>query len=66
MRGVAHMVLKKGYIDKTSILYNALSNDFYGFMQNIYKTTTKEERQEFPTDIIYWRNRFYKEYKVNG
>ena len=66
MRGVAHMVLKKGYIDKTSILYNALSNDFYGFMQNIYKTTTKEERQEFPTDIIYWRNRFYKEYTVNG
>ena len=66
MRGVAHMVLKKGYIDKTSILYNALSNDFYGFMQNIYKTTTKEERQEFPTDIIYWRNRFYKEYSVNG
>lgn len=59
MRGVAHMVLKKGYIDKTSILYNALSNDFYGFMQNIYKTTTKEERQEFPTDIIYWRNKFY-------
>lgn len=66
MRGVAHMVLKKGYIDKTSILYNALSNDFYGFMQSIYKTTTKEERHELPTDIIYWRNRFYKEYTVNG
>lgn len=33
LRGVTHGVLKKGYIDKTSGLYNATSNYYYGWLR---------------------------------
>lgn len=66
MRGVTHTTLRKGYIDKTSALTTPLANDFYRFLKAVYVSSTKEDRDKFPKDIIYWRNRFYKEYKVNG
>ena len=33
LRGITHTVLKKGYIDKTSSLYNAISNYYYGWLR---------------------------------
>ena len=33
LRGITHGVLKKGYIDKTSGLYNATSNYYYGWLR---------------------------------
>lgn len=60
LRGVAHMTLRKGYIDKTGVLTSPEANDFYGFMKNLYTTTTPEERQALPKDIISLREMFYK------
>ena len=60
LRGVAHMTLRKGYIDKTGVLTSPEANDFYGFMKNLYTTTTPEERQSLPKDIISLRELFYK------
>lgn len=60
LRGVAHMTLRKGYIDKTGVLTSPEANDFYGFMKNLYTTTTPEERQSLPKDIISLREMFYK------
>ena len=40
MRSVAQTTLRKGYIDKTSILADALSNDFYGYLRELYRVTT--------------------------
>lgn len=60
LRGVAHMTLRKGYIDKTGVLTSAEANEFYGFMRNLYNTTTQEERQTLPKDIISLREMFYK------
>lgn len=39
MRGITYTVLKKGYLDKTSSLYNATANYYYGWI--------KEHRDEF-------------------
>lgn len=60
LRGVAHMTLRKGYIDKTGVLTSPEANDFYGFMKGLYSTTTQEERQALPKDIISLREMFYK------
>ena len=57
MRGVAAEVIRKGYIDKTSRLYNSTANYFYGFMQKLWKET--EEKESIPQDIISLRKMFY-------
>lgn len=61
MRGLTHEVLQRGYFHKTSALTTPTANDYYGFIKGIYDQTDKETRQSMPRDIIYWRDRFYKE-----
>ena len=61
MRGVTHETLQKGHYHKTSALTTPTANDYYGFIKGIYDQTDKETRQSMPRDIIYWRDRFYKE-----
>ena len=45
MRSVAQTTLRKGYIDKTSILADALSNDFYGYLKMIYSVVLDRQQQ---------------------
>ena len=61
MRWLTHEVLQRGYFHKTSALTTPTANDYYGFIKGIYDQTDKETRQSMPRDIIYWRDRFYKE-----
>lgn len=61
MRGLTHEVLQRGYFHKTSALTTPTANDYYGFIKNVFDTTDKETRQSLPRDIIYWRDKFYKE-----
>lgn len=61
MRGLTHEVLQRGYFHKTSALTTPTANDYYGFIKNVFDTTDKETRQSMPRDIIYWRDKFYKE-----
>ena len=59
MRSVAHQTLRKGYIDSTGQLYDAKSNDFYAFLQNLYNSKeTKEERESITRNIIELRDMF--------
>jgi hypothetical protein len=59
MRSVAHQTLRKGYIDSTGQLYDAKSNDFYAFLQNLYNSKeTKEERELITRNIIELRDMF--------
>ena len=61
MRGVAHKTLRNGYIDDTGQLYNAESNNFYAFLQNLYNSVdTKEERSLLPRNIIELRDMYMK------
>lgn len=64
LRKVGHITLKNGYIHDTAKLYDVTSNNFYAFCQKLYNEHTTEERALIPRDIIYLRNRFYKEWKV--
>ena len=62
MRSVADKTLRQGYITQTSQLYDATSNEFYGFLQRLYNSVeTKEEREKLPHHIITLRNMFYQE-----
>ena len=62
MRSVADKTLRQGYITQTSQLYDATSNEFYGFLQRLYNSVeTKEEREKLPHRIITLRNMFYQE-----
>lgn len=58
MRGIVGPVLKQGYIRDTGALYNDISNDFYGFLRNIYNTTSKEDIEVMNKDIISLRKKF--------
>ena len=61
MRSVADTTLRQGYLTRTSQLYNDVSNEFYGFCQELYNSVdTKEERKALPRDIITLRKMFYK------
>lgn len=62
MRSVADKTLRQGYITQTSQLYDATSNEFYGFLQRLYNSVeTREEREKLPHHIITLRNMFYQE-----
>ena len=65
LRPIAHTTLRRGYIDKTSWLTDKTSNEFYAFMQHLYKTNDKEQRELIPRDMVYLRNAFY-EYQKNN
>ena len=58
MRGVAHETLRKGYIDKTSMLTNATANLFYGWLKKMYLT---EHPELLPKDICTLRKMFYED-----
>lgn len=62
MRGITHQVLKRGYLERTSSLYNAKSNYFYGWLrEHRYEYTHKDENgKTIPDDvnIIDLRNKF--------
>lgn len=58
MRGVMQSVQKRGYIEKTSQLYDALSNAFYGFMKDLYEEDKESFRNE---NIISLRWKFYEQ-----
>lgn len=60
MRGVAHETIKNGYIRRTGMLTNTLSNEFYAFCQKLHNDNDKEQRELIPKDIIYLRNSFFK------
>ena len=60
LRGVAHMVLKCGYLRKTGMLTNELENYFYGFLKEIYNKYYNKEEKAYPfkTDIISLRDKY--------
>lgn len=63
MRGVARQALRQGYITNTGKLWDALSNEFYGFLKDFYeKAETKEEKENLlKLSIIDLRKMFYAE-----
>ena len=63
MRSIAHRTLRIGYITGTGQLYNALSNEFYGFCRELFNSVeTKEEREDFPRDAVTLRDMFYEKH----
>ena len=67
LRGVTNSVLKKGYIDKASVLYNATSNYYYGWIREhredyIYKDENGKFRLN-DVNIIALRKQFEKDMK---
>lgn len=62
LRGVAAGTFRRGYIEGTGQLNDALSNEFYGFCQRLYNSVeTREEREAFPRDIITLRKMFHED-----
>lgn len=58
MRNAMQQVQKRGYVEKTAQLYDATSNEFYGFMKNLFE----EDRDAFRNEnIISLRNKFYEQ-----
>jgi len=55
MRSIKEKVKKETYFDP-SILYNALANNFWGFLKEL-KENSPEELEK---DIIYLREKFVK------
>lgn len=72
MRGVTHQVLKRGYLEKTSSLYNAESNYYYGWLRehrDEYIRKNEEGKIVFgKINIIGMRRRFLRDMgnKING
>lgn len=72
MRGITHQVLKRGYLEKTSSLYNAEANYYYGWLRDHRdEYIRKDERGKVVFDdvnIIKMRKRFLNdmEDKING
>lgn len=64
MRAIASESLRKGYVDVTSRLFNAESNEFYAFIQYLYDNVNNKHMllHNFKNNIIELRNMFY-EYK---
>lgn len=65
LRGITHSVLKKGYIDKTSGLYNATANYYYGWIREhredyIYKDENGKVKFN-DVNIIDLRKQFEKD-----
>ena len=60
LRMVSTMVLKCGYLRKTSMLTSDLENYFYGFLKNVYNKYYNKEEKTYPfkTDIISLRSRY--------
>lgn len=58
MRNVMQQVQKRGYIEKTAQLYDAESNEFYGFMKKLFEADRDSFRNE---NIISLRNKFYEQ-----
>ena len=69
MRGITHQVLKRGYLERTSSLYNAESNYFYGWLrEHRDEYTHKDENgKTVPDDvnIIDLRNKFIHDIEAN-
>lgn len=57
MRGIAHEVIRKGYINKTSALVTPTANEFYAWCKTLY---TLEDKDTIPKDICNLRKMFYK------
>ena len=55
LRSVAEDVIKRGYIAKTSLLFDATDNLFYGWMRE------HREDADLPQDIISLRKKFMEE-----
>ena len=69
LRGVTNTVLKRGYIDKTSSLYNATANYYYGWLREyreefIYKDENNKTKFD-EVNIIAMRKRFLED-KMKG
>lgn len=60
MRAVANETMRKGYIDMTTKLYNAESNEFYAFMQYLYNEVEDKDIlfHKYRGNIIKLRNMF--------
>ena len=58
MRGIAHEVIRKGYIDpkRTSSLVTPIANAFYGWMKEL--VARSEDRETIPSDILTLRRMF--------
>ena len=58
MRGIAHEVIRKGYIDpkRTSALTAPIANAFYGWMKEL--VARSEDREAIPSDILTLRRMF--------
>lgn len=58
MRSVAMETIHNGYTKRPSLLYNAVSNEFYGFIKCLVETDGQEN---IPHDICSLRKMFYAE-----
>lgn len=70
MRGITHQVLKRGYLEKTSSLYNAEANYYYGWLRDRRdEYIRKDERGKVvfdDVDIIKMRKRFLSDMDRKG
>lgn len=66
MRTVAHATLQSGGFYKTALLTSPEANNFYGFCRKLFNENNKEQREAIPKDIIYLRNRYFKEWVNNS
>lgn len=72
MRGITYQVLKRGYLEKTSSLYNAESNYYYGWLRehrDEYIRKNEEGKIVFGNvNIIGMRRKFLRDMgdKING
>lgn len=62
MRSVMRSVIRKGYYDKTSALYNATGNYFYGFLRGL----REKNPDVLQGNIIAMRDMFYEQMKEKG
>ena len=60
LRTIAGVVLRQGYIVKTSQLVTPTENMFYGWLKNLWENTDKEARKDIPKNIVRLRRMFYE------
>jgi tRNA splicing ligase len=60
LRSVSGVVLRQGYIVKTSQLVTPTENMFYGWLKNLWENTDKEARNGIPKNIVHLRRMFYE------
>ncbi|MBQ2803175.1 MAG: AAA family ATPase [Lachnospiraceae bacterium] len=57
MRGVSHETIRKGHINKTSLLTTPLANEYYAWVKTLHD---REDKEVLPTDICSLRRMFYE------